>query len=300
MVHGDDRGLVLPPRIAPIHVVVVPIWRTEERAAVEAAIAPVEAGLRAQAVFGDQRIRVRVDRRDDVTPGYKFNDWSQRVPIRLEVGPRDVAMRTVVVVERLSATDDASAKESVSVDHPPADIAARLERMQTSLLERAITFQRANTRGGSPAGTSSSWTSMLPRAASSSPAGAARPPANARSRPQPAPRSASSRSRISSRGLNLRAPVSAVARRLQRRRCLRARTDRRWMRLGQPDTHDLGERRAGAPDRSWARECHTSASTSKGQRGRPGRPHETVPADPPYELDRPSVVARRASASVVG
>ena len=72
MVHGDERGLVVPPRIAPIHVVVVPIWRTvEERAAVEAAISPVEAGLRAQAVFGDQRISVRVDRRDDVTPGYK-------------------------------------------------------------------------------------------------------------------------------------------------------------------------------------------------------------------------------------
>ena len=69
MVHGDDRGLVLPPRIAPIHVVIVPIWRTEEeRAAVEAAIAPVEARLRAQPVFADQRIRVRVDRRDDVTP----------------------------------------------------------------------------------------------------------------------------------------------------------------------------------------------------------------------------------------
>jgi prolyl-tRNA synthetase len=148
MVHGDDRGLVLPPRIAPIHVVVVPIWRTaEERAAVEAAIAPVEARLQARSVFGDQRIRVRVDRRDDVTPGYKFNDWELRgVPIRLEVGPRDVATGTVVVVERSSATDDARAKESVPVDQLPADIAARLERMQTSLLERAITFQRANTR----------------------------------------------------------------------------------------------------------------------------------------------------------
>ena len=147
MVHGDDRGLVLPPRIAPIHVVVVPIWRTaEERAAVEAAIAPVEAALRAQAVFGDQRIRVRVDRRDDVTPGYKFNDQELRgVPIRLEVGPRDVAAGSMTVAERLSATDGSNAKESVSVDHLPADVAARLERIQTRLLERAVTFQRANT-----------------------------------------------------------------------------------------------------------------------------------------------------------
>jgi prolyl-tRNA synthetase len=149
MVHGDARGLVLPPRLTPIHVVVVPIWRTvEERAAVEAAIAPVEARLRAQAVFGDQRISVRVDRRDDVTPGYKFNDWELRgVPIRLEVGPRDVAAGTIVVVERLPATDGTGAKESVSVDGLAADVAARLEGIQTRLVERAITFQRANTHG---------------------------------------------------------------------------------------------------------------------------------------------------------
>ena len=131
MVHGDERGLILPPRIAPIHVVVVPIWQTaEERAAVEAAIAPVEAALRAQDVFGDQRISVRVDRRDDVTPGYKFNDWELRgVPIRMEVGPRDVAAGTIVVAERLPATDGSSAKESVSVHHLPADVAVRLERI---------------------------------------------------------------------------------------------------------------------------------------------------------------------------
>jgi prolyl-tRNA synthetase len=147
MVHGDDRGLVMPPRIAPIQVVVVPISRTEEeRAAVEAAIAPVEARLRAQPVFGDQCIRVRVDRRDDVTPGYKFNDWELRgVPIRLEVGPRDVAAGTFVVAERSSGTGDTSARGSVPVDQLPADIAARLERMQARLLERATAFQRANT-----------------------------------------------------------------------------------------------------------------------------------------------------------
>jgi prolyl-tRNA synthetase len=89
---------------------------------------------------------VRVDRRDDVTPGYKFNDWELRgVPIRLEIGPREVAAGTIVVAERLPATDATSAKESVSVDHLQADVAARLERIQARLLERAITFQRANT-----------------------------------------------------------------------------------------------------------------------------------------------------------
>jgi prolyl-tRNA synthetase len=147
MVHGDDRGLVLPPRITPIQVVVVPIARTEEeRAAVEAAIAPVEAALRVQTVFGDQRIRVRVDRRDDVTPGYKFNDWELRgVPIRLEIGPRDVAAGTVVVVERSPSEGDAIAKASVAVEQLPAEIAPTLERLQVRLLERATAFQRANT-----------------------------------------------------------------------------------------------------------------------------------------------------------
>jgi prolyl-tRNA synthetase len=146
MVHGDDRGLVLPPRIAPTHVVIVPIWRTEaERSAVEAAITPLETALRAQAVFEDQRLRVRVDRRDDVTPGYKFNHWELRgVPIRLEVGPRDVASGTVVVAERLSATDS-TGKESVPVGGLAADVAGRLERIQARLLERATVVQRANT-----------------------------------------------------------------------------------------------------------------------------------------------------------
>lgn len=147
MVHGDERGLVVPPRIAPIQVVVVPIWRTaEELALVEAAIAPLEAALRGQVVFGDQRLRVRVDRRDEVTPGYKFNHWELRgVPIRLEVGPREVAAGTVVVVERLAATDGSAAKESVRVDGLPADLASRLERMQARLLERATAAQLAST-----------------------------------------------------------------------------------------------------------------------------------------------------------
>ena len=89
---------------------------------------------------------MRVDRRDEVTPGYKFNDWELRgVPIRLEIGPRDVAAGTIVVAERFPATVGTGTKESVAVDHLPEDVAARLERIQTSLLERAITFQRANT-----------------------------------------------------------------------------------------------------------------------------------------------------------
>src|SRR6185503_3037821 len=114
---GDQQGLVLPPRIAPIHVVIVPIWRTtDEQVAVESAAARVEALLREQAVFGDQRIRVRIDRRDEVSPGYKFNHWELRgVPIRLEVGPREIAAGAVVVSERVPETDSTHAKASVPI-----------------------------------------------------------------------------------------------------------------------------------------------------------------------------------------
>ena len=147
MVHGDQQGLVLPPRIAPIHVVIVPIWRTaDEQVAVDSATTRVEALLREQVVFGDQRIRVRIDRRDEVSPGYKFNHWELRgVPIRLEVGPREIAAGAVVVSERVLETDSTHAKASVPVDRLAADVAARLERLQARLLERAAVFQHANT-----------------------------------------------------------------------------------------------------------------------------------------------------------
>ena len=87
LVHGDEKGLILPPRIAPIQIVIVPIWRKdEEKAVVEEAVSAVESQLR------EAGLRVEVDRRDTVTPGFKFNDWEMRgVPIRLEIGPRDVA-----------------------------------------------------------------------------------------------------------------------------------------------------------------------------------------------------------------
>jgi prolyl-tRNA synthetase len=95
MVHGDDAGLKLPPAVAPIQVVAVPIWRTaDERAAVEVAVARIEARLAPVA-------RYRVDWRDDRTAGYKFNDWELKgVPLRLEIGPRDVAADQAVLVRR--------------------------------------------------------------------------------------------------------------------------------------------------------------------------------------------------------
>ncbi|MBX6754284.1 proline--tRNA ligase [Thermorudis peleae] len=95
MVHGDDRGLKLPPRVAPIQVIIVPIWRSEEeRAKVEALVDTVRARLL-------EHVRVYADLRDDKTPGWKFNEWDLKgVPIRLEIGPRDVAQDQVTLVRR--------------------------------------------------------------------------------------------------------------------------------------------------------------------------------------------------------
>jgi prolyl-tRNA synthetase len=95
MVHGDDAGLKLPPKVAPVQVIVVPILRGNGHTAeIEAAVARVKERLAPVA-------RVRVDWREDRTPGYKFNEWELKgVPLRLEVGPRDVAADQCVLVRR--------------------------------------------------------------------------------------------------------------------------------------------------------------------------------------------------------
>src|SRR5208283_4942344 len=96
MTHSDDQGLVLPPRLAPIHVVIVPIFRKEEekRAVLEAAN-KLAAALCAQPM-GDwlnfDPLVVKVDDREQHQPGYKFNEWELRgVPVRVELGPKDLA-----------------------------------------------------------------------------------------------------------------------------------------------------------------------------------------------------------------
>jgi prolyl-tRNA synthetase len=96
MVHGDKKGLRLPPRIAPIQVVIVPIFRTEEeQTAVRALVDRVQAALT------EAGVRVEADWRDQLRPGFKFNDWELKgVPLRLEIGPRDAAADQVVAVRR--------------------------------------------------------------------------------------------------------------------------------------------------------------------------------------------------------
>jgi prolyl-tRNA synthetase len=125
MAHGDDKGLALPPQIAPYQVVVVPILG-KDGAAVQ------EHAARLAARLGD-RVRVKLDDREQHTPGWKFNEWEMRgVPVRLEIGPRDIARRQVVLARRTGGE-----KEAVSEDGLIDTMERILEEVQATLLDRA-------------------------------------------------------------------------------------------------------------------------------------------------------------------
>ena len=96
MVHGDDQGLILPPRLAPYQLVIVPICKTDEEKA-----SVLETARRLHKELVAAGIRVKMDEREGMSPGFKFNDWEMRgVPLRLELGPKDVAKGTVVLARR--------------------------------------------------------------------------------------------------------------------------------------------------------------------------------------------------------
>ena len=140
MVHGDDQGLILPPRLAPTQVVIVPIFKTDdEKAQVFAAARKIREGLVAAGV------RVRTDEREGASPGCKFNDWEMRgVPLRIELGPKDLAKGSVVLARRDKPGKEG--KSFVSQDGLPAAVAAMLEQIQRSLLERARAFRDSKTK----------------------------------------------------------------------------------------------------------------------------------------------------------
>jgi prolyl-tRNA synthetase len=139
MTHGDDKGLVLPPRLAPYQVVIVPIGRGDQAAEVLAAATTLARRL------ADAGIRAHVDDRPQLSPGFKFNHWELRgAPIRLELGPRDLAAGSAVLVRRLGR-DHNPAKESISLDGAPARLAAELAAFQDFLLERATAFRDDHT-----------------------------------------------------------------------------------------------------------------------------------------------------------
>lgn len=129
MVHGDDRGLALPPRVAPVEMVIVPIPRGAEGEKVVAHARRLGERL-------SERFRVHVDARDEFTPGYKFNDWEMRgVPLRIEIGPRDLAQGVVTVARR-----DGGEKRAVAEAGLEENLAGILEDIQASLWDRANRF----------------------------------------------------------------------------------------------------------------------------------------------------------------
>ena len=136
MAHGDDQGLILPPRIAPIQVVIVPIWRKDaEKAQVLEAARALKAEL-------EPSMRVQLDERDTVTPGFKFNEWEMKgVPLRVEIGPRDIEKAQVVLSRR-----DAQGRESIPRAQAVSEIGKRLEEIQGALYQRALKFREDNTR----------------------------------------------------------------------------------------------------------------------------------------------------------
>ena len=136
MTHGDDKGLVLPPRLAPYQVVIVPIGRSAQLAEVQPAARELAGRLRAAG------LRVHVDQREHLSPGFKFNDWELRgVPLRLELGPRDLASVTAVLVSRLGG-----GKEQMCMASAPDALVRLLDDVQSRLLDRATRFRDERTR----------------------------------------------------------------------------------------------------------------------------------------------------------
>jgi prolyl-tRNA synthetase len=145
MTHGDDNGLRIPPLLAPIEVVIVPIFRKEEeRAQVLEAAERLRRTLHEWERREPNRLRVRVDDRVGMTPGAKYYEWEMRgVPLRLELGPRDIANNQAVLVRR-----DTRAKQSVSLDTVGEDVGELLGRMQTDMLAAARDFMDRNSHRG--------------------------------------------------------------------------------------------------------------------------------------------------------
>jgi prolyl-tRNA synthetase len=143
MTHGDDAGAVVPPRLAPIQTVIVPIWKTdEERTRVLEKAHALQVQLRAQGV------RVKLDDRDQLSPGAKYFEWERKgVPLRLEVGPKDLEKGSVALAKRVRREDEPR-KEFVPEAEAIATIPARLEAFQTELFEAARARREANSHRG--------------------------------------------------------------------------------------------------------------------------------------------------------
>lgn len=136
MAHSDDCGLVLPPKLAPIHVVMVPIFKKEEEH--QAVVAKMEE-LKAQ--LEQKGLSVKIDDRDNVRSGFKFAEWELKgVPVRIAIGPRDLQNNTVEVARR-----DTLTKESMSADDVVAHVVELMDAIQQNIYQKALDFRAQKT-----------------------------------------------------------------------------------------------------------------------------------------------------------
>ena len=133
MTHGDDQGIIMPPKLAPIQVVIVPIYKNdEERAKVMPVVDEISQSLK--------DLRIKIDDRTEVTPGFKFNDWEMRgVPVRIEIGPKDVEKHSVMVARRDIPGRDG--KQILPQENLCGAIAELLTEIHANLFERAKAFR---------------------------------------------------------------------------------------------------------------------------------------------------------------
>ena len=136
MTHGDDQGLILPPRVAPIQAVLIPIYRNDQE---KSLVMPVVARI----VDELAGIRLELDNREEVRPGFKFNEWELKgVPLRIEIGPKDVAQGSVALARR-----DKPGKEGrkfVSQENLAAQIRDLMGDIQMALYQKAVRFREEN------------------------------------------------------------------------------------------------------------------------------------------------------------
>jgi prolyl-tRNA synthetase len=139
MVHGDDQGLILPPRLAPYQAIIVPIFKSDDEKRTV-----FEAARKMSKELAAAEIRVKIDERDGMSPGFKFNDWEMRgVPLRIELGPKDVASGNVVLARR--DRPGREGKTTVSQQGIATVASQLLGEIQEALFQRALEFRKANT-----------------------------------------------------------------------------------------------------------------------------------------------------------
>jgi prolyl-tRNA synthetase len=139
MVHGDDQGLVLPPKLAPYQIVIVPIAKTDEERA-----QTVEAARKLKSTLDTANYRVKIDERDGVSPGFKFNDWEMRgVPLRIEIGPKDLAKNSVMLARR--DRPGREGKSPASMDDIAGVVGNMLSEIQAGMHAKALAFRESRT-----------------------------------------------------------------------------------------------------------------------------------------------------------